>query len=48
MFTKVFALITTAAVAALTLEMIFGFHLGIGNGIHHALGAVGIRALPPL
>lgn len=38
MIAKTFALLTTAVVAALALELVFGVHLGIAHWVHRVLG----------
>lgn len=38
MLTKTLALMITAAFAALTLEVVFGVHLGIQSFVHQVLG----------
>ncbi len=38
MFAKTFVLLATVVVAALTLELVFGVHLGIAHWVHRVLG----------
>lgn len=47
MFTKIFALMMAAATAALSLEVVFGVHLGIGPWMHRVFEGAHI-GLPPL